>query len=69
MYLDEVNEEDNRITDAWKEDSSSIVVFVGLNLSIVRYPLYGPTRSVVKVEARVCCARGCVASAVKHGLC
>ena len=39
MYLDEVNEEDNRITDAWKEDASSIVVFVGLNLSILRVRL------------------------------
>jgi hypothetical protein len=32
MYLDEVKEEDNRITDAWKEDASSILVFVSLNL-------------------------------------
>ena len=32
MYLDEVKEEDNRITEAWKEDASSIVVFVCLNL-------------------------------------
>lgn len=31
MYLDEVKEEDDRITDAWKEDASSIVVFVSFN--------------------------------------
>ncbi len=30
MYLDEVKEEDNRITGAWKEDANSIVVFVSL---------------------------------------
>ncbi len=30
-YLDEVKEIDNRITDAWKEDANSIVVFVSLN--------------------------------------
>jgi hypothetical protein len=34
MYLEEVKEEDNRITDAWKEDASSIVVFVSLSLLI-----------------------------------
>jgi hypothetical protein len=32
MYLDEVKEEDNRITDAWKDDASSIVTFVSHNL-------------------------------------
>ena len=32
MFLDEVKEEDNRITDAWKEDANSIVTFVSLNL-------------------------------------
>ena len=31
MFLDEVKEEDNRIKDSWKEDASSIVVFVSLN--------------------------------------
>ena len=31
MFLDEVDEEDNRFTDAWKEDANSIVVFVSLN--------------------------------------
>ena len=31
MYMDEVNEEDSRFTDAWKEDAGSIVVFVSLN--------------------------------------
>ncbi|KAN0120649.1 hypothetical protein V8E52_004476, partial [Russula decolorans] len=35
MYLDEVKEEDNRITDAWKEDASSIIVFTGLFSAIV----------------------------------
>jgi Family of unknown function (DUF6535) len=35
MYLDEVKEEDNRITDAWKEDASSILVFVSLILLII----------------------------------
>ena len=30
MYLDEIKEDDNRITDAWKEDASSIVFFVSL---------------------------------------
>ena len=34
MYFDEVKEEDNRNTDAWKEDASSIVIFVTLNLLI-----------------------------------
>jgi hypothetical protein len=28
MYLDEVKEEDKRISDAWKEDSNGILVFV-----------------------------------------
>src|SRR6266576_1297093 len=32
MYLDEVKEEDNRITDAWKDDANSIVTFVSHNL-------------------------------------
>ncbi|KAF8487723.1 hypothetical protein F5888DRAFT_1931339, partial [Russula emetica] len=35
MFLDEVKEEDNRITDAWKEDANSIVVFTGLFSAIV----------------------------------
>ena len=30
MYLDEIKEDDNRITDAWKKDASSIVFFVSL---------------------------------------
>jgi hypothetical protein len=30
MYLNE-DEEDNRITNAWKEDANSIVTFVSLN--------------------------------------
>lgn len=30
MFLDEVKEEDNRVTDAWKEDANSIVTFVSL---------------------------------------
>jgi hypothetical protein len=34
MYMDEVNEEDSRITDAWKEDAGSIVVFVSHYLLI-----------------------------------
>jgi hypothetical protein len=32
MFLDEVKEEDNRFTDAWKDDASSIVTFVSHNL-------------------------------------
>ena len=28
MYMDEVKEEDNRNTDAWKDDANSIVTFV-----------------------------------------
>ncbi|KAI0269517.1 hypothetical protein BGY98DRAFT_937859 [Russula aff. rugulosa BPL654] len=35
MVLDEVKEEDNRITDAWKEDANSIVTFTGLFSAIV----------------------------------
>ena len=30
MYLDEIKVDDNWTTDAWKEDASSIVVFVSL---------------------------------------
>ncbi|KAF8476393.1 hypothetical protein DFH94DRAFT_654198, partial [Russula ochroleuca] len=30
MYLDEVKEDDKRISDAWKEDSNGILVFTGL---------------------------------------
>ena len=32
MYLDEVKEEDNQITDAWKDDANSLVTFVSHNL-------------------------------------
>jgi hypothetical protein len=32
MYLDEVKEDDKRISDAWKEDSSGILVFVSPDL-------------------------------------
>ncbi|KAN0118943.1 hypothetical protein V8E52_004715 [Russula decolorans] len=35
MYLNEVNDEDKRITDAWKEDANSIVTFTGLFSAIV----------------------------------
>jgi hypothetical protein len=38
MFLDEVKEEGNRITDAWKEDANSIVTFVSLILQLV--PLF-----------------------------
>jgi hypothetical protein len=31
MYLDEVKEDDKRISDAWKEDSNGILVFVSPN--------------------------------------
>ena len=31
IYLSEVNEEDHRITNAWKEDANSIVTFVSFN--------------------------------------
>lgn len=34
MYLDEVKENDERITDTWKEDATGILVFVSLNLLI-----------------------------------
>ena len=32
MYLDQVKEDDQRITDAWKEDADGLLVFVSLNL-------------------------------------
>jgi hypothetical protein len=32
MYLDEVEEEDKRIIDAWKDDANSLVTFVSHNL-------------------------------------
>jgi hypothetical protein len=35
MFTGEVREEDNRITDAWKDDANSIVTFVSLNLQLV----------------------------------
>ncbi|KAI0280474.1 hypothetical protein BGY98DRAFT_914647, partial [Russula aff. rugulosa BPL654] len=35
MYMDEVKEEDDRITDAWKNDANSIVTFTGLFSAIV----------------------------------
>ncbi len=31
MYLDEVKEEDQRMTDAWKQDAKGILVFVSLD--------------------------------------
>jgi len=31
MYMNEVKEEDKRMTDAWKEDANGILVFVSLN--------------------------------------
>ncbi len=34
MYLNEVKEEDKRITDAWKEDANGILVFVSPSLLI-----------------------------------
>ena len=34
MYLDEVKEDDKRISDAWKENSNGILVFVSPNLLI-----------------------------------
>jgi len=34
MYLGEVKEDDQRITDAWKEDANGILVFVSLNLLV-----------------------------------
>jgi hypothetical protein len=34
MYLDEVKEDDKRISDAWKEDSNGILVFVRPNILI-----------------------------------
>src|SRR5260370_41711635 len=38
MYLNEVKEEDKRITDAWKEDANGILVFVSPSLLIPYYP-------------------------------
>lgn len=32
MYMDEVKEEDDRTTDAWKDDANSLVTFVSDNL-------------------------------------
>ena len=32
IYLDEVKEDDKRISDAWKDDSNGILVFVSRNL-------------------------------------
>ena len=32
IYLDEVKDDDKRISDAWKEYSNSILVFVSSNL-------------------------------------
>jgi hypothetical protein len=37
MYLDEVKEDDQRITDAWKEDANGLLVFVSLNLLVSRF--------------------------------
>jgi hypothetical protein len=34
MYLDEVKEDDKRLTDAWKEDANGLLVFVSLNLLV-----------------------------------
>ena len=34
MYLDEVKEDDKRISDAWKEDSTNMLTFVSPNLLI-----------------------------------
>lgn len=34
MYLEEVKEDDQRITDAWKEDADGLLVFVSLNLLV-----------------------------------
>jgi hypothetical protein len=37
MYLDEVKEDDKRISDAWKEDSNGILVFVSPNILIIPF--------------------------------
>ena len=37
MYLDQVKEDDKRITDAWKEDANGLLVFVSLNLLISQF--------------------------------
>jgi hypothetical protein len=34
MYLDEVKEDDQRMTDTWKEDANGLLVFVSLNLLV-----------------------------------
>jgi hypothetical protein len=36
-YMEEVKEHDKLITDAWKEDSNALVVFVGPNLIALRH--------------------------------
>jgi hypothetical protein len=35
MYLDEVEEDDNRIAKAWKEDGDSVLVFVSLTTGLL----------------------------------
>jgi hypothetical protein len=35
MYLDEVKEDDKRISDAWKENSNGILVFVSPTLVLI----------------------------------
>jgi Family of unknown function (DUF6535) len=37
MYLDEVKEDDKRISDAWKEDSNGILVFVSPDLPVTPF--------------------------------
>ena len=37
MYLDEVKEDDKRISDAWKEDSNGILVFVSPDLLVTPF--------------------------------
>ena len=32
LYLNEVNEDDQRMADVWKEDAQGILLFVSLNL-------------------------------------
>jgi hypothetical protein len=45
IYLDEVKEDDKRISDAWKDDSNGILVFVSPNST-------GPVRLNDKLQDR-----------------
>jgi hypothetical protein len=54
MFLDEVKEEDSRITDAWKEDANSIIVFVSLILLVPVHAFASVTSSIDRSILRNC---------------